>query len=170
MAWAEVYFRTKWHLRPSSRLATIDMGRKLGAPPAPFWGGELSPHLAQCGLGRDLDPLSRLATMDIGRKLGDSPSPFGGRELGPHLTQCGQGRGLPACHVSSWSIQPFGHSAPTSQTGQTGQDRQRSNSIGRTVLQRYTMKLQHVTSHVFVETTHVVAAPHGFACVVTPPT
>jgi len=31
VVWAEVYFRTKWHLRPSSRLATIDMGRKLGA-------------------------------------------------------------------------------------------------------------------------------------------
>jgi len=31
--WAEAYLRTKWHLDPSSRLATIDMGRKLGAPP-----------------------------------------------------------------------------------------------------------------------------------------
>ena len=31
--WAEVYFRTKWRLRPSSRLATIDMNRKLGAVP-----------------------------------------------------------------------------------------------------------------------------------------
>jgi len=29
-AWAEVYFRSKWHLHPSSRLATIDMSRKLG--------------------------------------------------------------------------------------------------------------------------------------------
>ena len=27
----------------------------------------------------------------------------------PHLTQCDQGRGLSPCHVSSWSIQPFGH-------------------------------------------------------------
>jgi len=40
-------------------------------------------------------------------------------EMGPHLTQCGQGRGLPACQVSSWSVQPFGHSARMSQTGQT---------------------------------------------------
>jgi len=39
-------------------------------------------------------------------------------ELDPHLWQRGQGRGLPACQVSSWSLQPFGHSAPTSQTGQ----------------------------------------------------
>jgi len=33
MAWAEVYFPTKWRLHPSSRLATIGMGRKLGAVP-----------------------------------------------------------------------------------------------------------------------------------------
>jgi len=32
-----VYVRTKWHLNPSSRLATADMGRKLGAA-VPFWG------------------------------------------------------------------------------------------------------------------------------------
>jgi len=29
VAWAEVYLRTKWHLDPSSRLATTDIGRKL---------------------------------------------------------------------------------------------------------------------------------------------
>jgi len=56
----------------------------------------------------------------MGRKLGGgSCAPFGEGELGPHLTQCGQGRGLPKCQVSSWSVQPFGHSAQTSQTGQT---------------------------------------------------
>jgi len=50
-----------------------------------------------------------------------------GGELDPHLTQCGQGRGLPACQVSFWSVQPFGHSARTSQTDRqerTWQDRQ----------------------------------------------
>jgi len=62
----------------------------------------------------------------MGRKLGVCP--FGGGELGPYLTQCGQGRGLPACQVSSWSIQPFGHSARTSQTGQ---DRQTGQTTGR---------------------------------------
>ena len=30
MACAEAYLRTKWHLDSSSRLATTDMGRKLG--------------------------------------------------------------------------------------------------------------------------------------------
>ena len=38
-----VYFCTKWHLDPSSRLATIDMGLKLGGGCA--FLGELGPHL-----------------------------------------------------------------------------------------------------------------------------
>jgi len=68
--------------------------------------------------------------------------PFGEGELGPHLTQCGQGRGLPACQVSSWSVKPFGHNRPTLQTDrQDRQDRQRSDSIGRTVLQTVAQKL-----------------------------
>jgi len=35
---------------------------------------------------------------------------------------------------------------------------------------RSTKKPQHVTSHMFAETTHVVAVPHGFAYVVIPET
>jgi len=35
------------------RLATVDMGRKLGAVPLL---GELGPHLTQCGLGQGLHP------------------------------------------------------------------------------------------------------------------
>ena len=57
-------------------------------------------------------------------------------ELGPRLTQCGQGRGLPACQVSSWCVQAFGHSARTSQTDrQADRSGRRSDSVGRTVLQ-----------------------------------
>ena len=69
-----------------------------------------------------------------GPKIGGSgaPHPFGGGELGPHLTQCSQGQGLPACEVSSRSIQPFGHNIPTSQTDRT--DRQQSDSVWRTIL------------------------------------
>jgi len=37
------------------RLATIDMGRKVGGLLCPFLG-ELGPHLTQCGFGRDLPP------------------------------------------------------------------------------------------------------------------
>jgi len=31
VAWTEAYLHTKWHLHPSSRLATADKGQKLGA-------------------------------------------------------------------------------------------------------------------------------------------
>ena len=38
IARAEAYLRTKWHLDPSSRLATIDIGPKLrGAKPRPLF-------------------------------------------------------------------------------------------------------------------------------------
>ena len=30
VVWADVYLRSKWRLHPSSRLATIDMGQKVG--------------------------------------------------------------------------------------------------------------------------------------------
>ena len=59
------------------------MGQVLSSTRGPKRGGllcsfrgELGPHLAQCGLGRDLstkwhlNASSRLATTDIGRKLG----------------------------------------------------------------------------------------------------
>jgi len=51
IVWAKVYLCTKWHLDPSSRLATIDMGLKLEAD-VPFcvWG--LGPHLTECALSR----------------------------------------------------------------------------------------------------------------------
>jgi len=35
---AEAYHHTKWHLDPSSPLATTDMGRKLGVT-VPLWRG-----------------------------------------------------------------------------------------------------------------------------------
>ena len=55
-------------LDPSSRLATTDMGRKLGV--VPLWG-ELGPHITQCCRGGGLylrskfhlDPSIRLATI-----------------------------------------------------------------------------------------------------------
>jgi len=71
MALAEVYFRTRWHLDPSSRLATIDMGRKLRGAPH-FGEGELGSHLTLSRLGRGLppykwhlNPSSYLATTDM---------------------------------------------------------------------------------------------------------
>jgi len=119
-----------------------------GRAPSPFWTGgawspsntvawaEATPH-TKCYL----DPCSRLAATH-GPKIGGGCAPLGQGELGPHLTQCGQRRNLPACQVSSWSVQPFGHSARTSQT-----DRQRSDSIGRTVLQTVAQKLTTITNY-----------------------
>ena len=50
VGWAEAYLHTKWHLNPSSRLATTDIGHKLGGY-APLEERELGPHLTQCRLG-----------------------------------------------------------------------------------------------------------------------
>jgi len=49
------YHKSKWHLSPSSPLATTDIGRKLGGC-APLAEGEVGPHLTQCRLGRGLPP------------------------------------------------------------------------------------------------------------------
>jgi len=74
MAWAEVYFRMKWRLYPSSRLAAIDMGQKLGGVVMPFSGGswvhiEHKVPWAEAYLHANwhLSPSSRLVTTDIGR-------------------------------------------------------------------------------------------------------
>jgi len=61
--------------------------------------------------------------------------PFGGGDLGHHRTQCGNGRGLPARQILSGSVQPL---ATIRQRYM--QDRQRSDSIGRTVLQTVAQK------------------------------
>ena len=72
----------------------------------------------------------------MGQKVLGLLCPSSGSGFGLHLIRCDQGRGLPPYQVASWSIEPFGHNTPTSQTDrQTGQDRQRSDSIGRIVLQ-----------------------------------
>jgi len=89
-----LYFRTKWRLHPSSRLATINMGQKLsGGGCALCSGGSWVPiehkvTWAEAYLHTKcrLSPSSRLATTDIGQKLGDcAPSEEG--KLGPHRTQ-----------------------------------------------------------------------------------
>jgi len=108
VAWAEAYLHTKWHLDASSRLATIKMGRKLGALP-PFWGGELGPHLTQCGQDQgpppcQVPPCSIQLFSDNRHepKIGEGAlSLFSGGGLGPHLTQCRLGRRLPPYQVAS---------------------------------------------------------------------
>jgi len=85
--------------------------------PVPFSGGARSPSNKMSPGPRaylrtkwHLDPPSH-------RKLGGL-CPFWA-ELGSHLTQCRLVRGLSPYQVASQSIQPFGHSTPTLQTGQT---------------------------------------------------
>jgi len=66
-----------------------------------------------------------------GPKIGGLP-PFGEGEQGTHLTQSRLGRGVPACQISSWSVQPFGHSVRTSQTDRTDRtDRQTGQTTDR---------------------------------------
>jgi len=109
-----MWCNTKWHPNPSSRLATTDMGRKLGAVPLL---GKMGSHPTQCCLGRGL-PTYQMESWSMqpfgnnrdGPKIGGLCLLFGGGELGPHLAQCGLDRGPPACQVPSWSIQPFSHS------------------------------------------------------------
>jgi len=82
-----------------------------------------------------------------GPKSGEAVSLSVG-ELSPHLTQCGLGRGLPPHQVVPWSIQPFGHNTLTTQTDrQEIEDRQRSDSTRRTVLQTVAQKLGWCKKH-----------------------
>jgi len=126
---------------------TIDMGRKEGRGCyAPFAGGAVSPSNTTCP-GAEvffrtkwrLHPSSRKATIDMGQKFGGAV-PFLW-ELGLHLTQSHLSRGLPV--HAMFHLDPSNcfatvhqhHRQTDRQDMQTGQDRQWSDSIGRTVLQ-----------------------------------
>jgi len=102
---------------PSSDLATIDMGQKLGA--VPFLEGRVgSPSntaaWAEAYLHTKwhLNPSSHWPQLTWAENWGEL-CPLGG--LGPHITQCGLDRGLPPCKVSASSMQPCGHNTPTLQ-------------------------------------------------------
>jgi len=67
----------------------------------------------------------RLATIDVGQKVGATmPLSVGGAGF-PSNTMSPGPRPIPPYQVVSWSIQPFGHNTPTSQTDR--QDRQLDN-------------------------------------------
>jgi len=93
------------------------MGRKSGAMPSFFWGGELGPHLMQCRLDRGLPPYqwhlgpsSRLATIDMGLKLGGS-APFLGRGTGsPSNTKVAWAK---AYLHTKWHLNPCNHLTTT---------------------------------------------------------
>ena len=134
------YLHTKWHLDPCSRLTAIDMGRKWDDS-APFMGRGWVPIEHKVPWAEDylhtkwhLDASSRLAAVEMGRKLGRGLSPFLWRGavsssntmwLAPRPT-----------YVPSFIlIRPTVWPQYTNVTGRTGQNRQRFDSIGRTVLQ-----------------------------------
>ena len=148
VARAEAYHRTKsWHLDPSSRLATINMGRKLGA--VPFLGGGAGPHQAQCSLGRGLPPY-QVASSSMqpfghnryGPKIGGC-APLGEGDLGPHLAQSGQAE---AYLRAKFHVDPSNRLVTVHQRYRGDrQDRQTAQttipySIGRTVLQTVAQK------------------------------
>jgi len=110
--------RTVWYLHPSSRLATTDMGQKLGAVPP--WG-ELGPACNTMSPG----PTSTLclssgilihpAVWPQQTRAENCSGVHGGvplskGELGHHVTQCGLGRGLPS---TKWHLDPCSRLATT---------------------------------------------------------
>jgi len=80
----------------------------------------ISPFLlfSSCSLSTIRQYLSELIFWGLGlcKSLPVPLCSFPWGELGPHLTQCQLGWGLSPYQVISWSIQPFGHNTPTSQT------------------------------------------------------
>ena len=119
VAWAETYLCTKWHLDPSSRSATKDMGRKLGAAGyAPFLGGgKLGPHLTQCRRGQDLPPPTKWH-----RPISWSIQPFGHNgqaavpmlgELDPYSPSNTMSPGAEVYLPSKWHLVPSSRLATT---------------------------------------------------------
>jgi len=94
VAWTTARLRAKCRLDPSSRLATMDMGRKLGRRLRPRFGeGRWVPIRPKFAWAEaylhtkwHLNPFSHVATTDMGRKLGEGLCPFVEGKLGPHLT------------------------------------------------------------------------------------
>jgi len=94
-----------------------------------------------------MQPFGRNA---YGPKIGGL-CPCGEGELDPHLTQCGQGRGL-YLHAK-FHLDPSNRLATVHeryrQTGrQTGQTGQRTDSIGRTVLQTVAQKPRYISNSI----------------------
>jgi len=120
---AKAYIRTKLHFDPSSRLATIDMCRKLGAVP-PFCGGTGSPSNTKSpGPRPTYTPSGILIHQPLGHN-GHGPQIGGGC---PHQTLWPGPR--PTCMASFILIRPTvwpQYTNVTDRTGQTGPFLQRA--------------------------------------------
>jgi len=117
VAWAQSYLHTKCHIDPFSRLATMKMGRKLGAL-SPFWGrGAVSPSITMWLGPRPTSMSNAILIHPAVRRQykwaenwGGALPPFWGGELVHHLAQCDLDQVPPPYQVASSCIQPFGHS------------------------------------------------------------
>jgi len=118
--------------------------------PPPFWGGEagspsntMSPGPMPTSIPSGILIHPAVWRQRTWAKNWGVAVPLLDGELGPHLTQCGHGRGLPC---ANFHLDPSSRLATIHQRyRQTGQDRQigqRSDSIGRTVLQTIAQKLK----------------------------
>jgi len=74
--WDEVYFRTKWRLHPSSRLATIDTNRKLGAVP---------PYRGSCDPSYTTSPEPTFTSVPSGIFIHPALWKFGHNRHGPKI-------------------------------------------------------------------------------------
>jgi len=119
VARAEAYLHAKFHLDPSSRLVTLDMGRKLARGLCPFLGRGAGSPSNKVAWAEDVYlhtklPIGILIHPAVwphrtwAENGGLRPTLWGG-ELGPHPAQSRLGRGLPRTkwHLN-WSIQRFG--------------------------------------------------------------
>jgi len=108
LQWMTVTNKSSAVAEMGDRLATLDMGRKVGGCCAPSAGRAGSPSNTLC-LGRGLCP-HQVASWSIqlfghNRHAPRIGAPYSwGEELVPYLTQCGRGRGLPPCQVLSRTI------------------------------------------------------------------
>jgi len=149
--WVEPYLHTKWHLDPSSCLGTIGMGRKFegGGVLPPFWerGAGSPSNTMSLGSRRTFLPrwhLEPSTSYLVGPKIGGGCcAPLGGGPGSQSNTVArAEAYRMPSFILIRLTVWPQCTNV-TDRTGQT--DRQRSDSIGRTVLQTVAQKSVNVT-------------------------
>jgi len=145
VAWDEAYVRTKWHLDPSSHLATTDMGQKLGGL-CPFGGEGGSPSNTMWPRPTFV-PSCILVHNTWAENWGLLCPPFWrGGSGSPSNTMSPWPR--PTSVPSSILIHPTLCSVTLVYCGQSGQDTQRSDGIGRNVLQTVAQKCWEYHIHI----------------------
>jgi len=107
VTWAEAYLRTKCYLDPSSHLATINMGQKVGE--CLFRGAgspsnTMSPRPTSVPSGILIHPAVWQQQTWAENWGAMRPCPFGG--LGLHVTQCGHPRLRPNSTTNGILVHP----------------------------------------------------------------